>query len=237
MDAVQNTVDAVSAVSAVSPATTASTVSPENAAKAASVAKAVKLSARERLLAAADELFYDEGVHTVGIDRVIEHAGVAKASLYNTFGSKEALIRAYLDKRHAGVLARVAAYVERYDTPREKLLGVFESQGRTFALPTYRGCAFMSASAESQPGGQVEQASDEFRAELRALFAGLAEQAGVADAAGLARRLHLLYDGAAIGARMDRDPSIAEVSRETAEILLDAALAASAAVADAAAAE
>ncbi|HEX4791179.1 MAG TPA: TetR/AcrR family transcriptional regulator [Actinospica sp.] len=187
-----------------------------------------KLSARERLLAAADELFYEEGVHTVGIDRVIEHAGVAKASLYNTFGSKEALIRAYLNKRHAGVLARIGAYIERYDTPREKLLGVFESQGRTFASPTYRGCAFVSASAESQPGGQVEQASDEFRAELRALFAGLAEQAGVADAAGLARRLHLLYDGAAIGARMDRDPSVAEASRESAEVLLDAALAAAA---------
>ena len=49
-----------------------------------------RVSARERLLTAADELFYGEGVQTVGIDRVIEHAGVAKASLYNTFGSKEA---------------------------------------------------------------------------------------------------------------------------------------------------
>jgi len=49
-------------------------------------------SARERLLAAADELFYDEGVHTVGIDRVIERAGVAKATLYSAFGSKDALI-------------------------------------------------------------------------------------------------------------------------------------------------
>ena len=54
-------------------------------------------SARERLLTAASELFYDEGVHTVGIDRVIERAGVAKASLYNTFGSKDELVRAYLE--------------------------------------------------------------------------------------------------------------------------------------------
>ncbi len=51
------------------------------------------LSARERLLAAANELFYEEGVNTVGIDRIIERAGVAKASLYNTFGSKDALVR------------------------------------------------------------------------------------------------------------------------------------------------
>ena len=64
-------------------------------------------SARERLLAAADELFYEEGVHTVGIDRVIERAGVAKASLYNTFGSKDELVRAYLTSRHDGTAAAV----------------------------------------------------------------------------------------------------------------------------------
>ena len=65
-----------------------------------------RASARERLLAAANELFYNEGVHTVGIDRVIEQAGVAKASLYNTFGSKDELIRAYLESRHAGMERR-----------------------------------------------------------------------------------------------------------------------------------
>jgi AcrR family transcriptional regulator len=56
-------------------------------------------SARERLLAAADELFYEEGIHTVGIDRIIEQAGVAKATLYSLFGSKDGLIRAYLQAR------------------------------------------------------------------------------------------------------------------------------------------
>ena len=63
------------------------------------VKEAARPSARERLLAAANELFYDEGVHTVGIDRVIEQAGVAKASLYNTFGSKDELVRTYLQTR------------------------------------------------------------------------------------------------------------------------------------------
>ena len=56
-------------------------------------------SPRERLLKAASKLFYDEGIHTVGIDRVIEKAGVAKASLYSAFGSKEGLVRAYLGER------------------------------------------------------------------------------------------------------------------------------------------
>src|ERR1700692_3309908 len=101
--------------------------------------------ARERLLAAANELFYDEGVHTVGIDRVIERAGVAKASLYNTFGSKDELVRAYLERRHEGSSARISRYLERYTTPRERLLGVFEAQVELFADPGFRGCAFVSA--------------------------------------------------------------------------------------------
>src|SRR5215469_1007093 len=87
------------------------------------------LSARERLLSAANELFYAEGVHSVGIDRVIEKAGVAKASLYNTFGSKDELVRAYLEFRHARIARRYAAHLEPLTTPREKLLGVFEAQG------------------------------------------------------------------------------------------------------------
>src|SRR3977135_3324014 len=108
-----------------------------------------KASARERLLTAANDLFYEEGVHTVGIDRVIERAGVAKASLYNTFGSKDELVRAYLEGRHARVAARITRCLERYSDPRDRLLGVFEAQGELFAEQGFRGCAFVSASAES----------------------------------------------------------------------------------------
>src|SRR5271155_3404423 len=112
-------------------------------------ASTARPSARERLLAAADELFYNEGVHTVGIDRIIEQAGVAKASLYNTFGSKDELIRAYLQTRHATIAGRITQSLERHDTPRERLLGVFEAQGELFTEPGYHGCAFVRASAES----------------------------------------------------------------------------------------
>src|ERR1700692_1594428 len=92
-------------------------------------------SARERLLAAADELFYEEGVHTVGIDRIIERAGVAKASLYNTFASKDELIRAYLEGRYVARQERLTRFIARYDTPRERLLGVFDALGSFAAEP------------------------------------------------------------------------------------------------------
>src|ERR1044071_4421276 len=108
-------------------------------------------SARERLLEAAEELFYEEGVNTVGIDRVIERAGVAKASLYNTFGSKEALIRSYLAARHEARRARIMETLARYDTPRAKLLGVFDALGEIIAEAGFRGCAFLRATAEARP--------------------------------------------------------------------------------------
>ena len=86
--------------------------------------EAVKLSPRERLLQAASELFYAEGIQSVGIDRVIERAGVAKASLYNTFGSKEQLVGAYLDARHAQVLGRLRAAADAVEGPVERILAV-----------------------------------------------------------------------------------------------------------------
>ena len=183
-------------------------------------------SARERLLAAADELFYEEGVHTVGIDRVIERAGVAKASLYNTFGSKDELIRCYLRERHEDKRDRIMRGLERYGSPREKLLGVYEIQAEAVADPKFRGCAFVNASAEAAPGGPAEDVSAEHRGWLRALFVDLAEAAGAADAEALAGRLVLLYDGATIGARMDRDAAAPLAARAVAEVLIDQALAA-----------
>src|SRR3982074_3187102 len=83
------------------------------------------LSARDRLLAAADELFYAEGVHVVGIDRIIERAGVAKASLYSTFGSKEELVRAYLENHFRARQRSIARILAAHSTPRERILGVF----------------------------------------------------------------------------------------------------------------
>src|SRR6476646_2143766 len=106
-------------------------------------------TARERLLSSADELFYAEGIQTVGIDRIIEHAGVAKASLYNIFGNKEGLVGAYLAARHDETTQRLMAAVERHRSPRKRLLAVFEAQGEIMADPSFRGCAFVSATAEA----------------------------------------------------------------------------------------
>jgi AcrR family transcriptional regulator len=183
-----------------------------------------KPSARERLLTAADALFYEHGVNAVGIDRVIERAGVAKASLYYSFGSKDELIRAYLEGRHTAWAARVeGALAERYDTAAQRLVGVFDVLGEQVAEPGFHGCAFTNATAESEAGGAVEDVAGDFRGWIHGLFCGLAEEAGARDPERLARQLVVLYDGVSTTAAMDRDPTIAADARAMAADLVAAA--------------
>jgi AcrR family transcriptional regulator len=178
---------------------------------------------RERLLDTADRLFYSEGVQSVGIDRIIDEAGVAKASLYRTFGSKDALIEAYLHRRHNGTLARLSQAIASTNDPRERILRVFDVQAQTFAEPGFNGCAFMEASSEAQPGDTIDRAATEFRAWIRSMFVDLAAGLELADPPRVGRQLHVLYDGGIITARMDRDPSVADDSRAAAAVLIDAA--------------
>jgi len=184
-----------------------------------------RLSARDRLLAAADKLFYAEGVHVVGVDRIVEQAGVTKASLYNTFGSKEALVRAYLAQHFRRRQERIARVLAAHDTPRERILGVFAEVEDMLAGSQFRGCRFISAAAESRPGEASELVAGEYRAWLWSLFTELAEAAGATDARQLGRRLLLVYDGAAVAARMDPDRDAASKATSSAVVaLLDAAI-------------
>ena len=184
-----------------------------------------RYSAKERLLAAANDLFYAEGVQTVGIDRVIERAGVAKASLYNLFGSKEELVAAYLASRHDGTAKRLTEAIDRVDDPREKILTVFAVQAQQYEEPDFNGCAFIAASSEAPSGGLVEQAADQFRTWMRAMFTDLADKAGAPDPVGLGRQLLFIYDGAGLAGRMDHhDPGIAPSASGAVQALLDGAL-------------
>jgi AcrR family transcriptional regulator len=185
---------------------------------------------RRRLLAVADKLFDEEGIHVVGIDRLLDEAGVAKASLYKHFGSKDGLVRAYLDEHLERRRHHVAEVLARYDSPRERLLGMFADVQDALAGTTFRGCRFLNASVEARPDESVGALTDEYRSWLRTLFAGLAKAAGASDPKRLGRQLALLYDGAAVAARLDKDRTGAGVAaRSAAAALLDAATVARAA--------
>ena len=180
-------------------------------------------SARDRLLDAASELFYEHGVHTVGIDTIIERAAVAKATLYSAFGSKEELVRSYLEVRHASRRATVLAEMALHDDPRRKLLALFDVLVTTVKQPGFRGCAFANASAESGPDSAAAEVTRKARAWVLGVMAEQATALGVAEPAGLARQLTLLYDGALVQSRLDRGPAAAIAAKAAAQVLIDAA--------------
>jgi AcrR family transcriptional regulator len=182
-----------------------------------------KPSPRDRLLDAATELFYAEGVQSVGIDRVIARAGVAKASLYSTFGSKEGLVRAYLESRREVQIGRLRRAAAEVDDPVERLLAVFDAQAALFGRSDFRGCAFVAASAEAPAEGQIAEATAVYRHEVRGLFVELAAEAGIADPEQLADQLRLIYDGGSVAANLDHNPEIASPARAAARILIEAA--------------
>ncbi len=181
---------------------------------------AAKRSPRARLLQAASELFYAEGVQSVGIDRVIERAGVAKASLYSTFGSKEGLVCAYLNARHEETLARLRSAVAATEDPIERLLAVFDAQARLFHTPDFHGCAFTAAATEAPSGGRIDAAAQSYRHDIHVLFNELAVAAGVPDPELLASQLQLVYDGGGLAANLDKNPEIATAARAAASALI-----------------
>ena len=183
----------------------------------------VRRPARERLLAAAEELFYQDGVQSVGIDRVIERAGVAKASLYANFNGKDDLVRAYLDARFEARRAAIEAKLAFQEAPRDKMLAVFDAMTEPLAKRNYRGCAFLRATAEMAADASGREVCRDARRWTRELLSGLAKEAGASNPDVLAKQLVLLYDGAAASAQMDREPAAAAEARAVAVLLIDAA--------------
>src|ERR1700734_4455616 len=132
--------------------------------------------ARDRLIAAANELFYAEGIHTVGVDRIIEHAGVSRASFYNNFESKEQLIHTSLLGRHERTPFRLGEATAGPAEPRQRILAAFDFQAAQFRQPDFNGCAFAAACTEVRAGGLIESDAAEFRRWIRTMFTDLGAQ-------------------------------------------------------------
>jgi AcrR family transcriptional regulator len=179
-----------------------------------------KRSARDRLLDTADRLFYDEGVHTVGIDRVLDESGVARGSLYYNFSGKDDLVRAYLVNRHGRWSQRIDEVLATKRTPQTKILAVFDALEDLFAEPGFRGCAFINAAAEAAPGSAEDLATKEFRTWINDLFGSLVSDGGYAHPDTLTAQLILLYDGANISAQLDHNPHAARAAAKAAAALL-----------------
>ena len=184
---------------------------------------ALRPGARERIVRAAGDLFYAEGIHAVGVDRVTAAARVAKATMYQQFRSKDELVAACLQRRAEQWRASVADPVLALPGSTARRVGaVFERLGKAFATPGYRGCPFINAAAEYPgPDGPVAAAIAAHRAQVRGLFAELLAGVPAARRAALTDQLVLLYDGTMVGAQLDQGPRAARRARAAARQLLE----------------
>jgi AcrR family transcriptional regulator len=183
-------------------------------------------SVPERILRTASDLFYDEGIRAVGIQRVIEEAGIAKASLYAHYASKDDLVAACIDDRASASRRQMEARLADPSLdPRARLLLFFDVQGEWIADPAFRGCPLLNASSELADADHPAKAvASRHRAWLHDTLATLAEAAGARAPRDLAGALAVLYDGASASALIDRSPAAASHARRAAEQLLDAHL-------------
>jgi len=170
----------------------------------------------------ADRLFYAEGIRAVGVDRIVEESGTAKATLYAHFPSKDALVASYLRRRCDLWCAYLLAELpNRAGEPRGRILAVFDLLGESFESDDYRGCPFINASAEfADQNHPARLATVEYRARIRELFLDLAVEERVEDPEGTAEALAMLYDGAMVSAQLDGNARAAARARATAERLL-----------------
>lgn len=180
-----------------------------------------RLPVRDRILATASELFYREGVHCVGVDRIVAESGVAKMSLYKHFQSKDALVATWLEQRGAQWRAWFQTRVEeRAGEPRDRLVAVFDVLQEWFEQPDFRGCPSINSAVElpaDHPGYQVCQRHQQALFEyLRTLAAA----AGAADPEELAGRLAILVEGAIVVAMMSRQSQPAQQAKAVAIALL-----------------
>lgn len=171
-----------------------------------------------RILAAADRLFYLQGIRAVGVDTVAAEAGVSKRTLYNHFPSKDHLIAAYLTARFRPLPPS--------DAPaREQILGAYDRLERLIADGSFRGCPYVNAVTEiGDPKHPAIAIARQFKEERRLWYRALLERLGARDPDALATQLQLLFEGGLATALVRGDPAVAKSARAAAETLLAASL-------------
>ena len=159
-----------------------------------------EVSARERILATASELFYQEGIRAIGVDTIVERSGVSKTSLYRLFDSKDALIAAFAAEKDRSFWAwwtQIEAW--HADDPRALLDALLSEIARRIGQSAYRGCPFLNLATEfpeqDHPGRVTVQAN---KAELQARLAAIVARLGTPDPDRVAAQIALLINGALV---------------------------------------
>ena len=181
------------------------------------------LSARERILDTAYDLFSRHGIRAVGVDRIIATSGVAKMSLYRHFHSKDALVLTFLQEREKRWTMEWlhAEASRRAEDGAGRLLAIFDVFDEWFQQPDFEGCSFINVLLEfGELDHPIRVATAEHLATIRGLVRGFAEQAGVADPEAVACQWHILMKGSIVAAG-EGDRKAARRAQALGELLLE----------------
>jgi len=180
------------------------------------------ITARERLLEAAYELFSTRGVRGVGVDELIARAGVAKATFYKHFSSKNDLVVEFLKKREERwTLGWVEAMsAERGSTPEERLLAIFDLFGEWFEREDFEGCSFINVLLEVGPAHPGGRACIDHLESIRGIVAARAQEAGLKDPISFAHSWHILMKGSIVAAA-EGDTQAAKRAQAMAKLLIE----------------
>ena len=178
---------------------------------------------REHILEVADRLFYEQGIHAVGIDRVIAVAGIAKTSLYRYFPSKDVLIKAYLEQRDERFWRELEIALADYTAgPRSQLIGIIDWIAQLLEQPTCHGCPFLLTVGEfPDPGHPAHPVIFRHKQQLRDRLATLAHAAQSPQPQDLAAQLLIVVDGAFAERRYLEPGVVSRVFKETAMALIE----------------
>ena len=182
-----------------------------------------KESAKDRILRVASELFYMEGIRAVGIDRIIKQSGVAKASFYRSFATKDDLTVAYLEFRDELKVEKLEKLRQLYpSSPKKQLVTLIHDVTEQMGRPDYRGCPFLNAAVEfPDPDHPAHVKLLDIQRSFWSRVLELARESGARQPEELAAQLRMLYDGFVMKRYLDKSDLDQEYFRKAAELLLE----------------
>lgn len=178
---------------------------------------------KDRILDTASRLFYDQGYHVTGINQIIDEADIARASLYNHFGSKTELLMAYLDRTHELWFRDLERFLQPFYTPRAKLLALFDFRIHRQRSSGYRGCHFSKITAEACDDDQVFLRVKAHKERFRDLIRHMVSETWhrhLVDDDTLSNTIFLLLEGGIAVGAMYRTSEDAEKAKRIVENLL-----------------
>jgi AcrR family transcriptional regulator len=175
---------------------------------------------RERLMDAAGELFYQEGLHAITAERIAERAGLTKPTIYNLFGSKEALVMETLQRRGAQIRRHIEERAAKHQNPERQLVEVLLVHGEMLVSDGFHGCPLVLAAVQAPESAEARELAQAHKTWLQGLMAQFARRAGLKSPETLAASLLLILEGAAAMSAVQPATVVAKHARSAARAVI-----------------